>query len=180
MCQATACNSRAIVSWDRLSNGGWKMEDVEVRKPGSGELLVEMVASGICHTDALIGDLPSDMSPVAFYPRVLGHEGTCRWCLPKSFQAQRMLMSWQAAPMSEKSVLTLRLPNPTILSCSRMPFAMTVRFALRDTTPTAYVSMILTSRAKMAFSPPILKDQANLYLSLAVSSANHRSHRCLW
>lgn len=37
--------ARAIVSWDTLDNAGWKMEDVEVRKPGDGELLVEMVGS---------------------------------------------------------------------------------------------------------------------------------------
>lgn len=37
--------ARAIVSWDTLENKGWKMEDVEVRKPGEGELLVEIVGS---------------------------------------------------------------------------------------------------------------------------------------
>lgn len=52
------------------------MEELKVRKPGEGELLIEMVASGICHTDALIGDLPDGASPMAFYPRVLGHEGS--------------------------------------------------------------------------------------------------------
>jgi hypothetical protein len=38
-------NAKAIVCHDTLANGGWKMEDVSVRKPGEGELLVEMVAS---------------------------------------------------------------------------------------------------------------------------------------
>lgn len=52
------------------------MEDVKVRKPGQGELLVEMVASGICHTDALVGGIPQGAAPIAFYPRVLGHEGS--------------------------------------------------------------------------------------------------------
>lgn len=69
-------NVQAIVSRGRLSDDGWNIERVDVRKPGHGELLVEMVASGVCHTDVLIGDLPADTSPVAFYPRVLGHEGT--------------------------------------------------------------------------------------------------------
>lgn len=67
--------AKAIVSRDTLQNGGWKMEDVTVRKPGEGELLVEMVGSGICHTDALVGGIPSGAAPIAFYPRVLGHEG---------------------------------------------------------------------------------------------------------
>ena len=51
-------SGRAIVCHDTHANGGWKMEDVGVRKPGEGELLVEMVASGVCHTDVLIGDIP--------------------------------------------------------------------------------------------------------------------------
>ena len=67
--------TQAIVSHDTHQNGGWKMEEVKVRKPGKGELLVEMVASGICHTDALIGDIPGGVTPIAFYPRILGHEG---------------------------------------------------------------------------------------------------------
>ena len=68
--------AKAIVSHDTHSNGGWKLQDVHVRKPKEGELLVEMLASGICHTDALIGELPDGASPIAFYPRVLGHEGS--------------------------------------------------------------------------------------------------------
>jgi len=69
-------NAKAIVCHDTLANGGWKMEDVSVRKPGEGELLVEMVASGVCHTDVLVGGLPNGAAPIAFYPRVLGHEGS--------------------------------------------------------------------------------------------------------
>ncbi|OQO14448.1 hypothetical protein B0A48_01325 [Cryoendolithus antarcticus] len=69
-------SAKAIVSHDTHANGGWKLEDVTVRKPGDGELLVEMVATGVCHTDALIGGIPDGASPVAFYPRVLGHEGS--------------------------------------------------------------------------------------------------------
>jgi Zn-dependent alcohol dehydrogenase len=38
-------NGKAIVCHDTLANGGWKLEDVSVRQPGEGELLVEMVAS---------------------------------------------------------------------------------------------------------------------------------------
>lgn len=69
-------SAKAIVCRDTHTNKGWKLEDVHVRKPKEGELLVEMVASGICHTDVLIGDLPAGAAPVAFYPRVLGHEGS--------------------------------------------------------------------------------------------------------
>jgi hypothetical protein len=41
----SSSNGRAIVCRDTLANGGWKMEDVSVRKPGEGELLIDMVAS---------------------------------------------------------------------------------------------------------------------------------------
>ncbi|KAL1590242.1 hypothetical protein WHR41_01345 [Cladosporium halotolerans] len=72
----SSSNGKAIICRDTLANGGWKLEDVSVRQPGEGELLVEMVASGVCHTDVLIGGLPNGAAPIAFYPRVLGHEGS--------------------------------------------------------------------------------------------------------
>lgn len=47
------------------------IEDIETPDPGPGEVLVRLVATGICHTDlsALRGNLPCAM------PAVLGHEG---------------------------------------------------------------------------------------------------------
>ncbi|KAK3680064.1 hypothetical protein LTR78_000441 [Recurvomyces mirabilis] len=69
-------SGRAIVCHDTHANGGWKMEEVGVRKPGEGELLIEMVASGVCHTDVLIGDLPGGDIDTCVSPRVLGHEGS--------------------------------------------------------------------------------------------------------
>lgn len=41
----SSSNGKAIICRDTLANGGWKLEDVSVRQPGEGELLVEMVAS---------------------------------------------------------------------------------------------------------------------------------------
>lgn len=70
-----AQTTKAIVSHDTLDNKGWKMEEVTLRDLQEGELLVEMVATGVCHTDALIGGIPGGAAPIAFYPRVLGHEG---------------------------------------------------------------------------------------------------------
>lgn len=67
---------RAIVCSDTHENGGWKMQEIFTSKPKKGQLLVQMVASGICHTDAMIGGMPDGSSPIAFYPRVLGHEGS--------------------------------------------------------------------------------------------------------
>lgn len=68
-------SSKAIVCHDTYENGGWKMEEVGLRPLQEGELLVEMVATGVCHTDALIGGIPGGAAPIAFYPRILGHEG---------------------------------------------------------------------------------------------------------
>lgn len=39
-----AGTTRAVVCNDTHANGGWKMQDIHVRKPKEGELLVEMVA----------------------------------------------------------------------------------------------------------------------------------------
>ncbi|KAK7942485.1 zinc-binding dehydrogenase [Apiospora aurea] len=60
--------SRALVARGPFSEGKWAMED---------EVLVEMVASGLCHTDLHCGDTPDDKGvPGVYYPRVLGHEGS--------------------------------------------------------------------------------------------------------
>jgi Zn-dependent alcohol dehydrogenase len=48
-----------------------RVVEVEVDSPGPGEVLVKVVASGVCHTDAIArdGDMPFPA------PGVLGHEG---------------------------------------------------------------------------------------------------------
>jgi aryl-alcohol dehydrogenase len=48
-----------------------RIADVEVDSPGPGEVLVRVVAAGVCHTDAMArdGDMPFPA------PGVLGHEG---------------------------------------------------------------------------------------------------------
>ncbi|KKY13601.1 putative alcohol [Diplodia seriata] len=66
--------ARAIVSRAPLNDGGWKIEDVKVRDVGDDELLVRIVASGICHTDILFAGLKE--GPGVIYPSVKGHEGS--------------------------------------------------------------------------------------------------------
>lgn len=53
------------------------MEDVTLRGLQEDELLVEIIASGVCHTDVLVGSLKE--GPLVVYPSVKGHEGqsTC-------------------------------------------------------------------------------------------------------
>jgi len=44
------------------------------KEPGPHEVLVRMLAAGICHTDIFVGGLPAALAGA--YPRVLGHEGS--------------------------------------------------------------------------------------------------------
>ena len=52
-------------------DGPFTVQELELDEPGPGEALVRVVATGMCHTDAITrgGDLPMP------FPSVLGHEG---------------------------------------------------------------------------------------------------------
>lgn len=59
-----------------FSDGKWAIEPVKLRELEDDEVLVEVVASGICHTDLHCGNTPDNKDvPGVYYPRVLGHEG---------------------------------------------------------------------------------------------------------
>lgn len=62
----------AAVLWEM--GGKWEVEEVELDPPARGEVLVELTASGLCHSDEhlVTGDLP------VAYPMVGGHEGAGR------------------------------------------------------------------------------------------------------
>lgn len=64
---------RAIITRGHHKEGKWKIEDIHVRPLKENELLVQMVASGICHTDVILGD---NADNIGGYPRVMGHEGS--------------------------------------------------------------------------------------------------------
>ncbi|MCA1041971.1 NAD(P)-dependent alcohol dehydrogenase [Bacillus infantis] len=49
----------------------FKIEEAELAEPKANEVLIKIVASGVCHTDAVARDL--GLTP---YPVVLGHEGS--------------------------------------------------------------------------------------------------------
>ena len=57
----------------RSGNGPFTVEDLELEDPRADEVLVRMVASGMCHTDLLSRELPPE-----FFggPQVYGHEGS--------------------------------------------------------------------------------------------------------
>jgi len=62
----------AAVLWEQ--GGKWEVEEVELDPPNAGEVMVELTASGLCHSDEhmITGDLP------VAYPMVGGHEGAGR------------------------------------------------------------------------------------------------------
>jgi S-(hydroxymethyl)glutathione dehydrogenase / alcohol dehydrogenase len=62
--------SRAAIAWE--ANKPLTIEDVEVQGPKAGEVLVEMMATGICHTDAYT---LSGLDSEGKFPAILGHEG---------------------------------------------------------------------------------------------------------
>lgn len=66
----THIKSKAAVAWG--PGEPLKMEELDVELPKKGEVLIRIVASGVCHTDAftLSGD-----DPEGVFPSVLGHEG---------------------------------------------------------------------------------------------------------
>ncbi len=61
---------RAAVAW--APNEPLKMEMVDLEGPKKGEVLVKIVASGVCHTDAYT---LSGLDPEGLFPVILGHEG---------------------------------------------------------------------------------------------------------
>jgi aryl-alcohol dehydrogenase len=56
----------------RTGNGPFTVETLEVAEPRSNEVLVRMVAAGMCHTDLLSRELPPEFFAG---PQVYGHEG---------------------------------------------------------------------------------------------------------
>ena len=64
--------ARAAVAW--AAKQPLEIEMIDVEGPREGEVLLKVIASGVCHTDAftLSGD-----DPEGSFPCVLGHEGGC-------------------------------------------------------------------------------------------------------
>jgi len=62
--------SRAAVAWG--AGQPLEIEEVDVAPPGAGEVLVRIVATGVCHTDAYT---LSGADPEGIFPSILGHEG---------------------------------------------------------------------------------------------------------
>ena len=62
--------SRAAVAWE--ANKPLTIETIDLSGPKSGEVLVEVMATGVCHTDAYT---LSGLDSEGKFPAILGHEG---------------------------------------------------------------------------------------------------------
>jgi S-(hydroxymethyl)glutathione dehydrogenase/alcohol dehydrogenase len=62
--------TRAAVAWE--AGHPLAVEDVDLEGPKAGEVLVRLVATGVCHTDAYT---LSGKDPEGLFPAILGHEG---------------------------------------------------------------------------------------------------------
>ena len=62
--------TRAAVAWE--AGKPLSIETVDLQPPQAGEVLVRLVATGVCHTDAFT---LSGADPEGIFPSILGHEG---------------------------------------------------------------------------------------------------------
>ncbi|PMH37518.1 S-(hydroxymethyl)glutathione dehydrogenase/class III alcohol dehydrogenase [Vibrio sp. 10N.286.49.B3] len=62
--------SKAAIAWG--PNQPLSLEEVDVMLPRQGEVLVKIIATGVCHTDAFT---LSGEDPEGIFPSILGHEG---------------------------------------------------------------------------------------------------------
>lgn len=62
--------TRAAVAW--AAGKPLEVEEIDIGGPKAGEVLVQIKASGVCHTDAYT---LSGADPEGLFPAVLGHEG---------------------------------------------------------------------------------------------------------
>lgn len=72
--------TRAAILWDQGQD--WSVEEIELDPPKTGEVLVKLVGSGLCHSDEHLrtGDMvldqeTADMMGLQQFPIIGGHEG---------------------------------------------------------------------------------------------------------
>ena len=80
------------------SQHDWQLADLLTREPKDNEFLVEMIATGVCHTDI--------SGYGGIYPRVLGHEGN----IPPLLNFQNILANVFGRSWSHPKT---RIPEPT-------------------------------------------------------------------
>jgi Zn-dependent alcohol dehydrogenase len=76
-----ASTTRAIVATapgaDHQGGKNWALQDLTLRPLKDDEVLVHIIATGICHTDLLISSIPAEFGGRlgVTFPKVMGHEG---------------------------------------------------------------------------------------------------------
>lgn len=120
-------STTAIVSHEpkELLKWEWSLEQVTLTPPGDDEILVEMHASGICHTDILLSSVPTGAAGVQ-YPKVVGHEGMFNTTLKPTPQIPQTLNNPSLIPsigagiarVVGKNVQSVNAGDPVLLSFS--------------------------------------------------------------
>ncbi|KAJ5783177.1 alcohol dehydrogenase [Penicillium paradoxum] len=127
--------SQAIVVREPAQPGGvnWSLEQVEVGSPGDDEVLVEIYAAGICHTDIVLSSVPAGVAGIQ-YPKVVGHE--------EPFQPQSCFGAGIVRGVG-KDIQSVQVGDPVLLSfdyCSTCQQCETSHPAYCDSfTPKNYV-----------------------------------------
>ena len=62
--------TRAAVAWE--AGRDLEIEEIELEGPRAGEVMIQIKATGVCHTDAYT---LSGVDPEGIFPAILGHEG---------------------------------------------------------------------------------------------------------
>ncbi|MFP5322746.1 MAG: alcohol dehydrogenase catalytic domain-containing protein, partial [Acidimicrobiia bacterium] len=72
--------TRAAILWE--ANSDWSVEEIDLDPPQTGEVLIKLVGSGLCHSDEHLrtGDMvvpqeTADMLGLKQFPIIGGHEG---------------------------------------------------------------------------------------------------------
>lgn len=65
--------TKAAVVFER--SGKFNIEQIEISEPNEDEVLVRIVAAGICHTDLAGREQYLPIPPTRAFPAVFGHEG---------------------------------------------------------------------------------------------------------
>src|ERR1700731_3894316 len=68
--ELSSMKTRGAVAWE--ADKPLSIEEVDLDGPKAGEVLVRIVATGVCHTDAFT---LSGADPEGMFPVILGHEG---------------------------------------------------------------------------------------------------------
>lgn len=161
----------------------WVLEPVQVAQPEEYEAIVEMVASGVCHTDLGCGTAPDGTPgfPTPPYPRVLGHEGKHFIKLSPTL-LQPLNRNMQVLDTFAQLVPKSPRLSPVMLFCSHLlsaPSAITANTARPATARSFLPSILPETRLHSSFQRTHLRQSGVPSLDSLVSRNSHvfKKHR---